>query len=82
MASHAVDMVTETIGQVEQGHYQALRFLFEMVGLFPIVTPEPAADDSLAATLLHYLGVSEQSAGKSGSGRVAAATARGEGTVE
>ena len=58
VGNHAVQMVAETVEQVHQGHYQALKYLFEMVGLYPAAAPQdtPGAD-SLAATLLNYLGV-------------------------
>jgi hypothetical protein len=60
VGNDAVRMVAETIEQVHQGHYQALKYLFEMVGLYPATAPQgtPGAD-SLAATLLNYLGVAE-----------------------
>jgi hypothetical protein len=42
-----------------------MKYLFEMVGLFPATTPEETApEDSLAKTLLNYLGVSEGSSAK------------------
>jgi hypothetical protein len=37
-----------------------MKYLFEMVGLFPVVTPEGTpAEDSLAKTLLNCLGIPE-----------------------
>ena len=74
----ALQMVANTIEQVHQGHYQALKYLFEVIGLFPATaTSEARGEDSLAATLLSYLGVSEPSAGRRAeSGSVAGASCR------
>jgi hypothetical protein len=39
-----------------------MKYLFEMVGLFPATTPEETpAKDSLAKTLLRHLGIPEAS---------------------
>ncbi|MBZ5572375.1 MAG: hypothetical protein LAO09_10920 [Acidobacteriia bacterium] len=60
VGNEALRMVAETVRQVHKGHYQALKYLFEMVGLYPASgTLEAPGEDSLAATLLNYLGVSE-----------------------
>ncbi|MGA8154175.1 MAG: hypothetical protein WB952_24725 [Terriglobales bacterium] len=60
----AVGMVETTIEQVRNGHYQALKYLFEMIGLYPAAgggdVPE---EDSLAATLLRHLGISAEEMG-------------------
>lgn len=60
IGNDALQMVAATIEQVHQGHYQALKYLFEVIGLYP-ATDEPDAheQDSLAKTLLKYLGVPE-----------------------
>jgi hypothetical protein len=53
-------MVETTIDEVGKGHYLGMKYLFEMVGLYPATsTDEAAIDDSLAATLLRRLGLSE-----------------------
>ncbi len=58
----ALKMVQTTIGEVNKGHYLAMKYLFEMVGLCPATTPEEAQqDDSLARTLLRRLGLPEDS---------------------
>ena len=55
----ATRMVQATIEQASTGHYQAMRCLFEMIGLFPAtVLPEGPESDSLVGTLLDHLGIS------------------------
>ena len=76
-------MVANTIEQVHQGHYQALKYLFEAIGLFPATaTSETRGEDSLATTLLSYLGASEPSGRQAKSGPVAGSVVPGEGTVK
>jgi hypothetical protein len=59
----AVGMVSTTIGQVSKGHYQGMKYLFEMVGLFPgTATPDTPQEDSLAEMLLGRLGIRDESA--------------------
>lgn len=58
--SNAVNMVQKTIGQVNEGHYAAMKYLFEAIGLFPApMQEESPAEDSLALTLLRRLGLPE-----------------------
>jgi hypothetical protein len=56
---NAVGMVQCAIdGVMEEGQYQAIKYLFEMVGIYPAVggqTEEP--EDTLAKILLQHLGV-------------------------
>jgi hypothetical protein len=57
----AVEMVETTIEEVGKGHYLAMKYLFEMVGLCPAIAPEGAAEeDSLAKTLLRRLQLPEE----------------------
>jgi hypothetical protein len=57
----AVEMVETTIEEVGKGHYLAMKYLFEMVGLCPATTPEETPqDDSLARTLLRRLQLPEE----------------------
>ena len=56
----AVEMVETTIGQVGEGHYQAMKYLFEIVGLFPHTETEGAEEDSLARILLRHLKIPER----------------------
>jgi len=59
--SSAVGMVTETIKQVNEGHYAAMKYLFEMIGLFPAPPQEETApEDSLARMLLLQLGLPDE----------------------
>ena len=61
VCAEAVPMVETTIEQVQNGHYQALKYLFEMIGLYPAVGGQETPDeDFLAKTLLRHLGISEE----------------------
>jgi len=56
VGNRATKMVETTITEVSKGHYLAMKYLFEMVGLFPATTTEaPLQEDSLAKTLLRRL---------------------------
>jgi len=54
-------MVQQAIDAVkEEGQYQAIKYLFEMIGLYPAAAEdESQAHDSLAQTLLEHLGLTE-----------------------
>lgn len=57
----ALEMVKVTMTQVTEGHYLAMKYLFEMVGLCPATSPEePIEEDSLAKTLLRRLKLPEE----------------------
>jgi len=57
----AQEMVGATIQQVNDGHYQAMKYLFEMIGLFPAPAMQDAQqEDSLAGMLLNRLGMGEE----------------------
>jgi hypothetical protein len=61
VGNRAVDMVETTMDEVDKGHYLAMKYLFEMVGLCPATTPEVALqEDSLARTLLRRLRLPEE----------------------
>lgn len=61
VGNKAVGMVETTIREVEKGHYLAMKYLFEMIGLSPATTPEEAPqDDSLAKALLRRLQLPEE----------------------
>jgi hypothetical protein len=54
----AVDMVKAAIDEVKKGHYLPMKYLFEIIGLFPgSAVAESPEDDSLAKILLRKLGV-------------------------
>jgi len=60
VGNEAVGMVKTTIREVDKGHYLAMKYLFEMIGLAPVITPEEAPqEDSLAKTLLRRLQLPE-----------------------
>ena len=57
----AIGMVETTIDQVGKGHYLGMKYLFEMIGLYPATsTNDSAEEDSLAGVLLRRLGLPEQ----------------------
>ena len=61
VGNRAVEMVEITMDEVDKGHYLAMKYLFEMVGLCPATTPEEALqEDSLAKTLLRRLRLPEE----------------------
>ncbi|HWF91795.1 MAG TPA: hypothetical protein VN684_05895 [Terriglobales bacterium] len=56
----AVTMVETAIGEADKGHFAAMKYLFEMIGLYPGPSEaEPEGEDSLARTLLRRLGMPE-----------------------
>lgn len=59
VARNAVAMVQQAIDAVkEEGQYQAIKYLFEMIGLYPAVADDnDEAQSSLAQTLLDQLGI-------------------------
>ena len=57
----AIPMVEITISEVDKGHYSAMKYLFEMIGLYPAAAQEESqGEDSLARTLLRRLGLPEE----------------------
>jgi len=61
VGSRAVDMVESAIADAEKGHYPAMKYLFEMVGLCRAAAPEePIEEDSLAKILLRRLKLPEE----------------------
>jgi hypothetical protein len=61
VARNAVAMVQQAIDAVnEEGQYQAIKYLFEMIGLYPASAAEVfPVEDSLVKTLLDHLGLPE-----------------------
>jgi hypothetical protein len=56
----AIGMVETTIEEVAKGHYLGMKYLFELIGLYPATATDDAPlQDSLAATLLRRLGLEE-----------------------
>ena len=61
VGNRAVKMVETTMNEVAKGHYLAMKYLFEMIGLCPATIPEEAVqEDSLARTLLRRLQLPEE----------------------
>jgi hypothetical protein len=71
VAQNAVPMVQQAIDAVrEEGQYQAIKYLFEMIGLFPAVAQEDfESQDSLAQVLLEQLGLAPIQPDKPGAHR-------------
>lgn len=63
VARNALSMVQQAIDAVqEEGQYQAIRFLFEMIGLYPAAAQEESPEkDSLAQLLLQCLKLPSES---------------------
>ena len=69
VGNRALEVVHQILDQIGRGNYQAMKYLFEMVGLFPAATSEGTpAEDSLAQALLNDLGIP---GGSSSSGEAA-----------
>lgn len=72
VARNAVAMVQCAIdGVMEEGQYQAIKYLFEMVGIYPAAAGEDGApEDTLSKVLLRHLGIDENKSSEgSGAGR-------------
>jgi hypothetical protein len=60
VGNDAVSMVESTIEGVSHGHYLGMKYLFELIGLYPATAADAApVQDSLAAMLWHRLGLPE-----------------------
>lgn len=58
VGSNALAMVEIAIEEVDKGHYLAMKYLFEMIGLFPesaTAREQAPQEESLARTLLRRL---------------------------
>jgi hypothetical protein len=64
VGSEALGMVETTIAEADKGHFPAMKYLFELIGLYPATEQEVghAGEDSLARTLLKRLGLPEDPA--------------------
>lgn len=56
----ALGMVETTMEEVGKGHYLGMKYLFELIGLYPAAAADDAPkQDSMAAILLRRLGLPE-----------------------
>jgi hypothetical protein len=56
VGNQAMGLVQTTIAEAHKGHYAAMKYLFEMIGLYPAKAQEiPESEDSLARTLLQRI---------------------------
>jgi hypothetical protein len=71
VAQNAVAMVQCAIDSVrEEGHYQAIKYLFEMIGLYPAsAANEDVKQDSLAEILMKQLDLGDSDMPGSGPDR-------------
>lgn len=61
VGEEAGPMVESAIEEAHKGHFGAMKYLFEIVGLYPAGDGEAGpADNSLAKILLHRLGLPEE----------------------
>jgi hypothetical protein len=64
VGNHAMGMVQRTIKEVDNGHYLAMKYLFEMIGLCPAINSGGGVEeeaDSLAKILLERLNIPQPS---------------------
>jgi hypothetical protein len=62
VGNQALSLVKTTIGEASKGHYAAMKYLFELIGLYPATGQEtPQGEETLARTLLRRMGVPEDS---------------------
>ena len=60
VGNDAVGMVEITMEEVGKGHYLGMKYLFEMIGLYPAASEDgTSVPDSMAAILLRRLGLPE-----------------------
>jgi hypothetical protein len=73
VAQNALSMVQQAIDAVkEEGQYQAIKYLFEMIGLYPAAVEDGSqAQSSLAQTLLEHLELIEIAHPKTPAKRIA-----------
>ena len=66
VAQNAIPMVQQAIDAVrEEGQYQAIKYLFEMIGLYPAsLQDDSETQDSLAQALLEQLGLAPTQSNK------------------
>jgi hypothetical protein len=81
VGNRAVEMVERTIAEADKGHYLAMKYLFEMVGLCPAINSGSGVEEeahSLAKILLERLNIPQASTEVTGEGGADAARASGD----
>jgi hypothetical protein len=72
VAGDALEMVNDVMAEVHKGQHTPMKYLFELIGLYPAsAEDEGPMDDSLVQTLLRRLGFPQsttESEGMSGAG--------------
>lgn len=71
VGNRAVKMVERTMGEADKGHYLAMKYLFEMIGLCPAINSGSGVEeeaDSLAKILLERLNIPQPSTEVTGEG--------------
>jgi len=71
VGNRAVEMVEKTMGEADKGHYLAMKYLFEMIGLCPAINSGTGVEeeaDSLAKILLERLNIPQPSTEVTGEG--------------
>jgi len=71
VGNRAVGMVNKTIEEADKGHYLAMKYLFEMIGLCPAINSGGGVEeeaDSLAKILLERLNIPQPSTEVTGEG--------------
>jgi hypothetical protein len=75
VAGDALEMVNDVIAEVHKGQHTPMKYLFELIGLFPAsAEDEGPLDDSLVQTLLRRLGFPGSATEGEGNGAPAAAS--------
>jgi len=68
VGNEAFGMILSTIEQVHNGHYAAMKVLFELAGLYPIPKKSAKGESlDLAKTLLERMGLNAESVSDAGS---------------
>jgi hypothetical protein len=71
VGNQAVSLVQSAIDEADKGHFTAMKYLFEMIGLYPETGEEAMpGEESLARTLLQRLGVPDEMAGETAEANV------------
>ncbi len=76
VGKRAVEMVERTMDEADKGHYLAMKYLFEMIGLCPAINSGTEVEeeaDSLAKILLERLNIPQPSTEVTGGGGADAA---------